>query len=356
MPLQPTNLYELSEISFPDPTLCLLILMTFISLFGFIKLWLRKTETYVLFCVGDCDPTCKTSLVQTDSWRSPRLSSPSGSPAFSAQHRVNVQVRRHSSCLQSNQIKCRRLLTCCTRMLPPFRMEMPSWRVTVTMAPSRPKRWQPVHHCPWRQTRLKRWDLLSESHLCWRWSSGEPSLRRHGRAAWLAGTASSASPFLFPASGDGQESWRKQRAEAKGAVAAGLESGASPQTFSPFLPPPLLLLPRRSSAREHVMSGWLEEADKANTWCQVESEVPLPSYQHRRYTRDLLPKSCKYGQIINTVVKWHWRLLKLWLCSELFFRKMLNIHDSNYGDAINLMLKYCHLAAKPAYYTGLRRS
>lgn len=86
-------------------------------------------------------------------------------------------------------------------------------------------------------------------------------------------------------------------------AAAWSESRVSPQTFSLFLPPPLLLRPRRSSGRERMTRGWLEGADKSNTWSQVKCEVPLPSCQHRRYTKDLLPKSCKYGEIINEVVE-----------------------------------------------------
>lgn len=54
-------------------------------------------------------------------------------------------------------------------------------------------------------------------------------------------------------------------------------------------------------------------------------------------------------------------MLNLRRWSELFFRfllflKMLNIRECNYGDAINFRWRYCHLAANPNYYTGLRVS
>lgn len=177
------------------------------------------------------------------------------------------------------------------------------------MAPSRPDGLQPVHH---RQSRRRR-----PSSRALRLAELSPTFAGTDHLEDHLCSAPVVKPglliqhllllhFLFlqeETDRKAEESTEKKQREAAVAAGRGSESGVSPQRFSLFLPPPLLLLPRRSSGREHVMSGWLEVADKAKTQRRAESEVPLPSCQRRRCTRDLLPKSCKHGKIINKVVK-----------------------------------------------------
>lgn len=95
-------------------------------------------------------------------------------------------------------------LTCCTSLLPPLRMEIPSLSVEETIAPGSPET-----HNKWKFTcsqllsgsLLSRWERPGrqcDSNLYKHWSSAAPSLQPHGCGGGTAGTEAVVSPSLFP--------------------------------------------------------------------------------------------------------------------------------------------------------------
>lgn len=218
-------------------------------------------------------------------------------------------ARRHLSSLKSYQTKCRLLFTCCTRMLPPFRMEMPSWRVTVTMAPSRPDDHSP---CITRPSRPKRPLIKTQRSFEWVlpllaliiWSTISAAPRSCSLACWY-------SIFCFSIS----FSCKRRRSAVPSSsqslkdAEAGVGGGSFTSNVFSFPSSSTSSSPSAQLWKRTHDKGWPEVADEANTWRKVESEVPLPSYQHRRYTRDLPPKNWNNGKIINKVVNQHWSFL-----------------------------------------------
>lgn len=169
--------------------------------------------------------------------------------------------RRRFPSLKSNHIKCRLMFTCCTRMLPPFRMEMPSWRVTVTMAPRRPDDHSPcMTHCS-----LQKRPPIHE------WSrtfAGTDHLEHHLRSASVVQPGLLIQHllllhFLFLQEETGSHSQQLSKLK-------GRRSGVGGRSFTSNV----FSFPSSSTSsspsaqlwkRTHD-EAWVEVADEANTW------------------------------------------------------------------------------------------